>query len=287
MSSEFSDFFGGGVGSSISRGWAMQVFAAKSITFPKSGFVRVAVQSAGGSGAATAGATSTCATGGNSGPWGVKVFRVAANDVLALSIGAGGARPATGGSNGLQGGTTTATLNGTTIITAQGGEGGTYRSSVGTADAPVPAATVTGCDFWVPGLRAGSATVASGGQSVSGGAASDILQSGLGRSPNATNNSVGMVGGSVGNDVGSPVTPYLALADWGLVSASGSKGPGQGGILGSIQPGFFGGGGSTNTASNNSYTDAIIGGGGGSGTSASFAGVGGAAYVYLQYETVA
>lgn len=269
----------------MSAGWKMQVFASKSITFTKAGWVRLAVQSAGGSGAATTGAGGICATGGNSGPWGVKLIRVSANDVLAIALGAGGTRPATVGSNGLQGGTTTVMLNGATIITAQGGEGGVYLGNVGTANAPVPVAAITGCDFWVSGIRAGSATVASGAQCYSGGAASDVLQSGMGRSPNASSGTIAGSGGTVGVDVGGAVTPYIAMIEWGFATGvPGSFTPGQGSITGSWQAGPFAGGGSTNQSGQAAYANGGIGGGGGGAPSNAYSGSGGSAYAFLQYE---
>lgn len=270
----------------MSAGWKMQVFASKSVTFSKAGWVRLAVQSAGGSGAATSGATGVCGTGGNSGPWGVKLIRVAAGDVLAITIGAGGARPATSGSNGLQGGTTTVTLNGTTIITAQGGEGGVYLGALGTANAPVPAATITGCDFWVPGIRAGSATVASGAQCYGGGAASDVFQNGTGRSPNAPSGATASNGGTVGVDGGGAVTPYISMLEWGFATgiAGAQYSPGQGSVTGSWMSGPFGGGGGTNQSGQSAYCNAGIGAGGGAAVSNFYSGLGGSAYAFLQFE---
>ena len=282
-----SQFLGGGV--SPYRGWKMAIFTTNSITFPKAGYVRLAMQGSGGSGATVASASNgVAATGGNSGPWGVKSFRVAANDALVVNIGAGGAQP-TGGvaTAGNQGGVSTAVLNGSTILTAQGGEGGLFRTSAGTIDAPVPSATVTGGDFWVPGIRAGSATCSGSVQALSAGAASDVLRCGLGRS--ASVNAVGVFsGGCVGSDGGFSSIPYIAFEDFGIVPSSpGSRSPGQGGVQASSwQAGPFAGGANCPQSSQVAMAHGGYGGGGGAGYSQSFTGIGGGAYAYLIYEPV-
>lgn len=268
----------------MSAGWKMAVPFSKTITFTKAGYVRIALQSSGGSGACGNSVSGTSSTGGNSGPWGVKVLRVAAGDVMVITLAAGGIAPASSGVNGVQGGTSTVTLNGTTIITAQGGEGGVWSNVLGTVNSPVPSATITGCDFYVPGLRAGSAPVVSGNFYYGGGSASDLLQCGLGRSPSPTAANTPTAGGGVGTDTGATPLPCLVFEDFGLVTGAGSQMPGQGGVGGSRVPGPFGGGASQGSGGQKGYSTAGAGGGGGSGANSALTGDGGPAYAFLQYE---
>ena len=163
-------------------GWTTSVFSSRTITFTQTGKLAISRVGSGGGGAVAAGISQSSATGGNSGPWGRKVIDISSGDVLVVNIGAGGLKSASPQANGNQGGTSTVTLNGVTILTIQGGEGGVFADLTATASAPVPAATITGADFWVAGVQAGSAQCTSGtSPSCSGGAAVDILQSGLGK----------------------------------------------------------------------------------------------------------
>lgn len=266
-----------GVGLTVSRGWKMIIPASKTITFTKAGYCRLTLVGAGGSGAVSS-SNGTGATGGNSGPWGVKVFPVTAGGSLVISLGAGGAAPAANGSNGLSGSVSTAVLNSTTILTAQGGEGGAYRNSVGVADAPVPSAVLIGADFYVPGIRAGSVTVISTEYRSSGGAAVDVLQTGRGRSPNVATASA-VIGGSIGSDDGTVPAQYLMLEDFGMLAAGVGAGASQGNSRAAAA--FAGGAGNVDQAA---YTAGGFGGGGGGSRSTAFAGLGGNAYAYLVFE---
>lgn len=276
MSISFNQAFGG-TGSASLGGWAMPIFSSKSITFAQAGTVVLTVVGTGGGGAANG---SNPATGGNSAPWGRKKIKILAGDVLVIAIGAGGLKAAAIPGNGSQGSATTVTLNGSTIMTVQGGEGGVYVTS-GTASAPTPAATVTGADYWVPGVRAGSATGANG---RSGGAAVDVLSNGTGRSADASNAET--LGGSVGRNSGGIPIPWIALADFGFVitdgaSASATVGaPGRGGEGALLAGALSGGRGAATGAVNNGGG---FGGGGGSGYSLATTGDGGAAYAYLTF----
>lgn len=265
-----------GVGLTVSRGWKMIIPVSKTINFTKAGYCRLTMVGAGGSGAALSRVNGTGGTGGNSAPWGVKVFQVSAGSSLAITLGAGGAQPAAS-SNGLPGSTSTAVLNGTTILSAQGGEGGVYRSGAGLVDAPAPSAAIIGADFYVPGVRAGSVTVAAGDYRTGGGAAVDILQTGRGRSPNVTTASTAP-GGSVGSDDGSLPSQYLLFEDIGMTSV----GVGYGAAAASRVATAFGGGAGNNTSV--TYTNAGLGAGGAGGDISSVVGLGGNAYAYLVFE---
>lgn len=273
----------GNSGAAALGGWSMPIFSSKSITFTQTGTVVLSVVGAGGGGGSfftTAGA----ATGGNSAPWGRKKIKVSAGDVLALSIAAGGARATTSPGNGSPGGDTTVTLNGVTIMTVRGGEGGVGLSS-GTANAPTASATVTGADYWVSGLRAGSATSGGAGTS-SGGAAVDVLSCGLGRSPDASGASG--LGGSVGTNAGGYPTGWIALLDFGMVitdgaTASPTVGATGRGAASNLAAGHFAGGFPTAGGAIPSMGGIGAGGAGSSNASAINAGVGGPGYAYLTF----
>lgn len=265
----YAELFGTAAGSTFG-GWASMVLTSKTITFTQAGKVCLTVVSAGGSGAKVTASNATGAgTGGNSGPWGRKVFAVGVGDTLTFSIGSGGAQQNADGSNGNPGGTTTIALNGSTIITAPGGEGGIFHASAAVAVAP--AATITGCDFYVPGVRAGDATGTTG--VGSGGAAVDALRNGTGRSPTSTisNGIAGSVGSDAGGDTG---IPWLALLDFGFSTGDG-KFPSAG--AGSNSPAYAGGplGGGSGRGPGG------LGGGGGGGLAGA---VGGNAFCYLVFQ---
>ena len=276
----YAALFGSAGGGAAAGGWSTAITASKSITFTARGTVVLSTVGAGGGGAANVGG-SGAASGGNSAPWGRKKFSVVPGDVLVVTLAAGGSKAASSGQAGSQGGTTTVKLNGVTILTVQGGEGGVYVAGAGPAQPISPAATVTGADYWVPGVRAGSA---SGGDSQSGGAAVDVLGNGLGKSPNSTSY-VG-VGGSVGTDSGGVSLAWLALTDFGISitdpsQANASVGAPGRGADGTVLAGAFGGG-----STNDSYrATAGIGAGGGAGSSVAVGtggcGPGGKAYAYL------
>lgn len=264
-------FAGAGAGSTFG-GWASMVLTSKTITFTQAGKVCLTVVSAGGSGAKTASTSTGAATGGNSGPWGRKVFAVGVGDTLTFTIGSGGAAQTANGANGNPGGTTTIALNGSTIITAPGAEGGVAHASA--AVAPAPVATITGCDFYVPGVQAGKATGTTG--VGSGGAAVDALKNGTGRSLDSTS-SISTAGGSVGTDLGGETgIPWLALFDFGFATGDGRYG--SAGVCGdpsnSTQIGGPLAGGSARWKGG-------LGGGGGGGISS---GSGGNAFCYLIFQ---
>lgn len=275
----YAALFGSAGGGAAAGGWSTAITSSRSITFTEAGTVVLSVVGSGGGGAANAGG-SNCASGGNSAPWGRKKFPVVNGDVLAFTMGAGGAKAPGTAQNGNQGGTTTVTLNGVTIMTVQGGEGGVYVATApGPAQPIAPAATVTGADYWVPGVRAGAAT----SSGMTGGAAVDVLGNGTGKSPASA---VSVVGGSVGTDVGGIFLAWLALTEWGIAitdpaQASATVGaPGRGGTsTGPIKPGAFAGAG----VNDSGQVQAGYGAGGGAGTSVAAASNGGPSYAYLNF----
>ena len=273
-------------GAAAVGGWTTSVFSSRTTTFTQTGKLAISMVGSGGGGAVASGGQSS-ATGGNSGPWGRKVIDISSGDVLVVNIGAGGLKSASNSANGNQGGTSTVTLNGVTILTIQGGEGGVFADLTATASASVPAATITGADFWVAGVRAGSAQCTSGSPSCSGGAAVDILQSGLGRSPAAVGAGITGVGGSVGTDSGGIPIPWIALMEWGFVITDGASAtaalgsPGRGGVSGTIASGALAGGGAKSTTL--STVNGGIGAGGGGGNLPNSTGNGGPAYAFLAF----
>ena len=281
----YAELFQSSDGGSSSGGWVRPIISSKTITFTQPGSLVISMVGGGGGGAVSP-ATNGSGTGGNSAPWGRKKVTVSAGDVLVVTIGAGGIKGAAAGTTGAAGSTSTVVLNGATIMTVPGGEGGNFSLASATATAPTPAAAVTGADFWASGLQAGSAQVATGG-TVSGGAAVDVLMTGLGCSPNATTaGASAAIGGSVGTDAGGIPYPWVAMAEWGMVitdsaTASTTVGaPGRGATPSTNKAGpFGGGGGSTSTLS-----PGEIGAGGGAGAAnPATAGAGGDAYAYVTF----
>ena len=284
--SKFSDVFGGGSSPALG-GWSRPIFSSKTINIVQSGTIVLSLLGSGGGGGflATAGSIA----GPNSGPWGRKKITVSASDVLVINLGAGGAKGAVTGVAGSSGGTSTVALNGVTILTVQGGEGGAFAAGTATANPTAATATVTGADFWVPGLQAGSAQ-ANSGVSVSGGAAPDLLQTGLGRSPSVAGTAAGGLGGSLGTDLGGVPVPWIALAEWGLVITDGATAsatlgaPGRGGAP-AIMPGMFGGG--RGVISGSDPQPGGFGAGGGSGFATATCFNGGSAYAHLTFTPAA
>lgn len=84
---------------------------------------------------------------GNSAPWGVKAFAVAAGDTIGFAIGGGGAPVGLASAN--PGGATVIYRNGVAVMTCQGGDAGPGSS---TERAPV-LAQVVGADYWTPGRQ--------------------------------------------------------------------------------------------------------------------------------------
>lgn len=275
----YAALFGSAGGGAAAGGWTQIFTSSASVTFTEAGTVCLSVVGAGGGGAAASGGSGT-ASGGNSGPWGRKKFKVVASDVLAVTLGAGGLKAASAATDGAQGSTTTVTLNGVTILTVQGGEGGVYVAGSGPAQPIAPAATVTGADYSRSGVRAGSATNTG---AFTGGAAVDILSNGTGKSPNATG--AAGVGGSVGVDTGGSSLAWLALTEFGVAitdpnaASTTNTVPGRGGAAGAVKAGAFAGGGS------NTATEPVggYGGGGGGGGSAASNGNGGPAFASLTF----
>ncbi|UCV00303.1 hypothetical protein [Acidovorax radicis] len=262
----------GGIG-----GWFMPVFTTGSVTINRDGKLRICVVSAAGAGAVGSGATGGGATGANSAPWGVVTIDVFAGDIISWTLGAGGVRPAAINTNGPSGGTTTVFRNGSPIIVATGGEGGIFFNGTGTTNAPAPVATITGLDFVVPGIRAGSITTNGAGVTSSGGAAVDILRTGLGRSPDVAAGVQGR-GGSIGVANGFALYRWLNLAEFGWTSAMlnfGDPGVGAGTTPGEIA-GPFGGGANSNNGG--------IGGGGSGGYNVASASSGGPAMLVLTFQ---
>lgn len=256
----------------------MAILASKTVTFTENGIAVFSMVGVGGGGA-SGNNTTVQATGGNSAPWGRKRLQVEAGKSLVFTFGASVLSPATNSTNGTNGNTSTAAYDGVTILTVQGGEGGRFGTP---ATAATAAATVTGADYWVPGVRAGSAT---GSGATSGGAAVDLLGTGKGRSPDVTASNV-PIGGSVGTDLGGAFISWMALSDWGLVITDPSLAtstygvPGRGGQQSpSTLPGAFGGGGNQGGQTQAGYG----GGGSGYGAGSGSGSRSGEAYAYLTF----
>lgn len=266
---------GGSVG-----GWARAFPVSGSHTFTVDGTITVTAFGGAGSGATTTNTTSGRATGGNSPPWGRKTINVIAGDVLTITVAAGGASQGSVSSNGLPGGNTVISLNGTPIMTCQGAEGGVYAASGSGATPAAASAVVTGADYWVPGVRSGSTSDAAG--ATSGGAALDILNTGLGRSPNVTGPAGN--GGSVATDAGGPTLPYMVYFEFGVAAGDGmaTLSPGRGGVdgTGTRDGGPFAGGCGSSTS--NVAGNGGMGGGGGARTGAN-SGAGGRGYAFVVF----
>lgn len=279
MNKTYAELLGGTIGGAGAGGWSMPIFASKNVTITESGTVVISCVGAGGAGASANTANGT-ATGGNSAPWGRKRVKVSAGDVLTFTLAAGVLSPSTANTNGAAGGVTTIALNGATLMTVAGGEGGIYNGM--TAVAAAATAVVTGADFWVPGIRAGSATFGSTYATVSGGAAVDLLATGKGRSPDRTTyNSA--VGGSVGTDDGTWMN-WIELAAWGLFIADASIATSAMGVPGrgstrtpAIMAGAFAGGG------DNGGSPAGVGAGGGGTLQGGYGAKSGNAYAYITF----
>lgn len=276
--SKLSQFLGG---QQALGGWSRVIFTSRTILFTEPGTVILTLVGAGGSGVTQ----NNAGTGGNSAPWGRKKIVVAGGDSLDVNIGAGGIKPPLN-TNGNAGGVSTVLLNGSTILTAQGGEGGVYAVGTALATAPLPTATVTGADFWVQGIQAGSAQAPLSGAAASGGAAVDVLATGTGRSPNVSGANVFGVGGSIGTNAGGIPMPWIVLADFGLVVTDGSTANattgvvGRGGVANTIAAGMFAGAGSHS----GEVSPAGRGAGGCAGSGAVVIGAkGGDAYAYMTF----
>lgn len=279
----FGELFQSSGGGAAAGGWARAFVSSGSVTFTQAGDVVLSYAGPGGGGAVANNNTNGSATGGNSGPWGRKKIRVASGDVLVVNIAAGGLKGVGLNTNGSAGSTGTVLLNGVTIMTIQGGEGGAFSLTTATATAPTPSATVTGADLWVSGIQAGTAQ-SSGSSATSGGAALDALQTGLGRSPNASGPGATGLGGSLGTNAGGVPLPWTVLAEWGFAVVDGNNAtaqtgaPGRGGVSNTVKAGVFGGGANGSIAGPGGQ-----GAGGSGGGFVALAGNGGDAYAYMTF----
>lgn len=115
---------------------------------------------------------------GNSAPWGVRAQAVYAGDQLAIAIGAGGAAVLAAASPALAGGSTVISLNGSVLMTCQGGDAGPAST---TTTSPV-LASVVGSDYWRKGAEPKSRMngLLAGGAAVDLGFGTDAGSSGTG-----------------------------------------------------------------------------------------------------------
>jgi hypothetical protein len=206
-----------------------------------------------GGGGARAGGSPEQAGGGNSAPWGGVTLDVVPGKVLTFNLGAGGAQKLTAGA-GNPGSASTLVYDGLTVMTVNGAEGGAYSAS-GPTSAPTPVATVTGADFWVPGLPAYNTS-----SGVSGGAATNIFNI-LASELSMTENQRGR--GVAGADgIGTPLMGLIHLNMPMLFFSTTVGHPGVGGD-GSVPPGWFAGGYARDSAGNTVLEGGQGGGGGG------------------------
>lgn len=280
--SALSQFLGGGSSGGLSYSLVYTATPGSPWAAPFNCNVTVLIQGAGGSGA-----SNVNATGGNSGPWGVKQLTLSAGETLLPTIGAGGAG-VTGGVNGNPGGTTSVSRNGAAaFISAAGGEGGTGNAGAATLAAPTVAAAITGADVWYPGLQAGAVTAAVSAART-GGAAVNVTGDGMGRSPSANVGSVITAGGSVGR---SPVINATVALDplntlnfltFGVFPIATTGKGSDSSAAPAASASLFGGGGSSSTGSaGQAGGQGGFGAGGGACTIPATSGAGGSGYVCL------
>lgn len=267
----------GGAGAASAKRLATLVLVTRSFTVPAwATKVTVPFHASGGSGAWANTASTASATGGNSGPWGQVTIDVEAGKTLTVNIGAGGVS-ASANSNGNQGSSSTLVYDGLTVMTLQGGEGGIYAAS-GLVNPATPAATVTGADFWVPGLPAWQAN-----NGASGGGASNVFNL------LASELTMGMQnrGRSVGARSEVPAaTPLMGLIHQSIpvLFFSTTVGhPGVGGD-GSTPPGLFAGGWGNSGSGPQCEGGRGGGGGGGVRVASSINNPGGAALAYVVFS---
>lgn len=133
--------------------WSSGTFVA-----PVSAMYLVTAIGPGGSGAYAPTGNGRAATGGGAGGLAQKKVRLNAGDTLTITIGAGGAAPTVAGTNGNDGGDTTITGTGVSLI-GRGGKGGKTRAvGVGVA-AGADGGIGEGGDFNWTGGGSGSATI--------------------------------------------------------------------------------------------------------------------------------
>ncbi len=275
----YNGLFGGSGGGGAATNYTLTYMTAGSFTAPFACSITALLQAPGGSGASNA-----IAIGGNSGPWGIKTFSMAAGEILTLTPGTGGAA-VTGGVAGNTGSACSIVSNiAGTIMSGTAGEGGPSAGSGALNPATVVSA-ITGADAWYPGLQAGAVT--GGTISRTGGAAVNVTGDGTGRSPGLSA-SGSSAGGSVGRQpvINATVadTPlntinYFVFGLFPLVTTGkGSDGLPGGGTVSAADP--FGGGGATgNTGAAGAGR---YGSGGGGGGASATSGAGGGGYIALQ-----
>jgi len=266
-----------GGGSNGASAFTLNFDVSGTFTAPFALTVNLVVQAAGGSGGA-----GNVALGGNSGPWGIKQISMAAGDVLAITIPAAAAGVTGSGVAGNNGGTTTVTLNGVTILTATGGEGGPASASFAALNPATVVSAITGADVWYPGLQSGAMTTG-GVSGRTGGAAVNVTGNGKGRS-SSLSVSDASAGGSIG--IASAASPSIAVDPVSTVNIYtfgiyptgnvGKGGNGNSGGDGSAGGAFAGGGAGSAKGGAGGW------GGGGGGSGSGLSGPGGPAYVSLR-----
>ena len=176
---------------------------------------------------------------GNSAPWGVKAFAVSEGDVVAFSIGAGGAAVTVTNTPAAAGGSSVITLNGQTMMTCQGGDAGPGT----TLEKSPVVAKVVGADYWARGRQPQCATGAVG---PFPGAAVDLGAGTYNASTNTGDHAVDVTGGLGGVGVlrGYHFWPFDIM----IVGTSAND-PGVGAIGANAISTFFGGGSGFNDAS--------------------------------------
>ena len=302
--SNYSKLFSNG-GTVLTQPISIPIFASRTWTAPADGVLEMRAMGAGGSGAGTV-VGGTSATGGYSGAWGMKTIRVAKDDVVSVTIGAGGASK-NGEGNGNAGGATTITAKGVTR-TAPGGFAGVYASS-GVPTVP-NGAPLPGGDW-----DYGSASVKPGAVSGSttGGAGVDIFAVGNNYTTSASSaySGGGGTGGPSINQAGGGAMPGGQAADGSLPSGddpgkyvfvdtgwvisfyggsgngaatspsqrAGNGGGGNGSSSAAANAGGNGGGGGSASITNTGGSGGL-GGGGGSG---GLGGAGGNGYACLHF----
>lgn len=248
----------GGSGQASALRLSALVRTTRSFTIPAWGRkAYVVLHGAGGSGAWATSASTPSTTGGNSAPWGAVTLDVASGKVLTVNLGAGGVQPASGNSNGNAGSASTLVYDGATVMIVSGGEGGIYAAS-GLVNPTTPAATVTGADFWVPGLPAWQASNSAGGGSAAN--IFNVLASELTMTAQSQGRSVGALSNA---PAGTPLMGLIHTAMPVLFFSTTVGHPGVGGDGSAVQVGLFAGAFGTSSSSGSCRGGQGGGGGGG------------------------
>ena len=193
--------------------------ASRTFVAPQNGILHIRAVGAGGGGAG-GNASTGCTTGGYSGAWGVKMVRVKKDDVVTVSIGAGGSG---GMKDGASGGATTVSVGGNTY-TAAGGPGGRHQSVSAPGPGPSPGGN------WDFG-QASSTPEWAAGTKATAGASVNLLSNGGGRDffP----------------------APAVITADWGVEFDYVNSPFGKGGAIGGSGGKGAGGGAHVNESNSN------------------------------------